>query len=162
MTGDEPMRREPYGSLVRHADMTGLSHYGWNEIVVDGRGNVDVNSVVFRFGEEGFRLRIIAMVSPGGSVRQVADGIAFPNGMVVTPDNTTLIVAESFAGRLTAFDSAPDGSLTNRCLWADVGGSGGGGLQGRWQADQRRSGKVARSNVAGSAQDPRTASQVRR
>ena len=49
----------------------------------------------------------------------MADGIAFPNGMVVTPDNSTLIVAESFAGRLTAFDIADDGSLSNRRVWAD-------------------------------------------
>ena len=52
-------------------------------------------------------------------MRQVADGIAFPNGMVVTPDNATLIVAESFAGRLTAFDIAADGGLSNRRVWAD-------------------------------------------
>ena len=56
---------------------------------------------------------------PDGAVRQVADGIEFPNGMVVTPDNSTLIIAESFAGRLTAFDIAADGSLSNRRVWAD-------------------------------------------
>jgi hypothetical protein len=56
----------------------------------------------------------------------VADGLAFPNGMVVTPDNTTLIVAESFSGTLTAFDIAADGSLRNRRVWADLGGPGKG------------------------------------
>jgi sugar lactone lactonase YvrE len=61
----------------------------------------------------------ISLVTPDGSVRQVADGVEFPNGMVVTPDNATLIVAESFAGRLSAFDIAPDGSLPNRRVWAD-------------------------------------------
>ena len=62
---------------------------------------------------------IIALVTPDGVARQVADGIEFPNGMVVTPDNSTLIVSESFAGRLTAFDIAADGSLSNRRVWAD-------------------------------------------
>ena len=126
LTGRELLRREPDGSLVRHADLSGLSDYGWNEIVVDGRGNIYVNSVGFRFGEEEFRPGIIALVTPDGSVRQVADDVHFPNGMVVTPDNKTLIVAESFAGKLTAFDIAPDGGLANRRVWADVGGPGGG------------------------------------
>src|SRR5437773_291842 len=56
--------------------------------------------------------------------REVADGLAFPNGMAVTPDNGTLIIAESFAARLTAFDIAADGSLSNRRVWADVTGDG--------------------------------------
>jgi sugar lactone lactonase YvrE len=59
-------------------------------------------------------------------VRQVADDLAFPNGMAVTPDNPTLIVAESFAGRLTAFDLAADGGLSNRRVWADLGQGGDG------------------------------------
>jgi sugar lactone lactonase YvrE len=57
-------------------------------------------------------------------VRKAAGNIAFPNGMVVTPDNSTLVVAESFAGRLTAFDIAADGSLSNRRVWADHTGDG--------------------------------------
>jgi sugar lactone lactonase YvrE len=59
-------------------------------------------------------------VTPDGSARQVADGIAFPNGVVVTPDNSTLIIAESYGNRLTAFDIAADGGLSNRRVWADV------------------------------------------
>ena len=70
---------------------------------------------------EAFKPGIIALVTSDGSVRQVADGIAFPNGMAVTPDNATLIVAESYARRLTAFDIAPDGGLSNRRVWADLG-----------------------------------------
>src|SRR5438093_4150120 len=105
VTGEALLRREPDGSMVTHVDLSGLSGYGWNEIVVDGRGNIYVNSVGFRFGEEDFRPGIIALVTPDGSVRQVADDMAFPNGMVVTPDNTTLIVAESFSGKLIAFDN---------------------------------------------------------
>jgi sugar lactone lactonase YvrE len=124
MTGEDLLRREADGSLVPHADLRDLSDYGWNEIVVDGRGNIYLNSVGFRFGAEEFRPGSIALVTPDGSVRQVADGVAFPNGMVITPDNKTLIVAESFAGILTAFDIADDGSLANRRVWADVGGDG--------------------------------------
>jgi sugar lactone lactonase YvrE len=124
VTGQELLRREADGSLVTHADLGGLSPYGWNEIVVDGRGNIYVNSIGFRFGEEDFRPGMIALVTPDGGVRRVADGIAFPNGMVVTSDNKTLIVAESFTGKLTAFDIAADGSLANRRVWADIGGDG--------------------------------------
>jgi sugar lactone lactonase YvrE len=104
------LSREPDGTLRTHADLTGLSGNPWNEIVVDGRGNVYVNAS-----------GVIALVTPDGSVRQVADGGAFPNGMAVTPDNTTLILAESYAKRLTAFDIAADGSLSNRRVWADLG-----------------------------------------
>jgi sugar lactone lactonase YvrE len=117
------LRREPDGTLVTHADLGSLSDGSWNEIVVDGRGNAYVNGAGFDLmaGEE-FAPGIIALVTPDGSARQVADGIAFPNGMAVTPDNSTLIVAESYASRLTAFDIAADGSLSNRRVWADVEG----------------------------------------
>src|SRR5205823_13939854 len=124
VTGDERTRQEPDGSMVPHADLTHLDDHRWNEIVVDGRGNIYINGMGFRFGAEEFRPGIIALVTPDGSARQVADGIAFPNGMVITPDNKTLVVAESFAGKLTAFDIAADGGLSNRRVWADVGGDG--------------------------------------
>ena len=120
------LRREPDGTLVTHADLSSLAR-GWNEIVVDGRGNAYVNGSNFDFlGGGEFIPGIIALVTLDGSVRQVADGIAFPNGMIVTPDNSTLIVAESFASRLTAFDIAADGSLSNRRVWAELGRGGDG------------------------------------
>jgi sugar lactone lactonase YvrE len=106
------LRRESDGTLVTHADLRSLSDKTWNEIVVDGRGNAYVN------GGPG----IIALVTPDSSARRVADGIAFPNGMAVTPDNATLIIAESHGKKLTAFDIASDGSLSNRRVWADLGG----------------------------------------
>ena len=126
MTGEELTRREPDGTMVRHADLSHLSDHGWNEIVVDGRGNIYLNSICFDFmAGSAPSPGIIALVTPDGSVRQVADGIDFPNGMVVTPDNTTLIISESFARRLTAFDIAADGSLSNRQVWAeDIGPDG--------------------------------------
>jgi len=106
------LRTETDGSLVTHADLRHLSGGPWNEIVVDGRGNIYINGGP----------RIIALIDSDGAARQVTDGIAFPNGMAVTPDNSTLIVAESHGKRLTAFDIAADGSLSNRRVWADLGG----------------------------------------
>jgi sugar lactone lactonase YvrE len=114
------LRREPDGSLVTHADLSGLSDHPWNDIVVDGRGNAYVGNIGFDFGGGEFAPGILALVGPDGVARQVADGVAFPNGMVVTPDNSTLIVAESYANGLTAFDIAADGSLSNRRVWADL------------------------------------------
>jgi sugar lactone lactonase YvrE len=116
------LRHEPDGSLVTHVDLTSLSAHPWNEIVVDGRGSAYVNNIGFDFPASEFAPGIIALVTLDGSVRQVADGVAFPNGMVVTPDNTTLILAESYGNRLTAFDIAADGSLSNRRVWADLDG----------------------------------------
>jgi sugar lactone lactonase YvrE len=116
------LRREPDGSLVTHADLSGLSLHPWNDIVVDGRGNAYVGNIGFEFPGGEFAPGILALVTPDGSARQAADGVAFPNGVVVTPDNSTLIVAESYANRLTAFDIAADGSLSNRRVWAELDG----------------------------------------
>jgi sugar lactone lactonase YvrE len=118
------LRREPDGSLVTHADLSGLAEKGhpWNEIVVDGRGNAYINNQGFAFPGGEFAPGTIALLTPDGSARQVADGIAFPNGMAVTPDNQTLIVAESYGNKLTAFDIAADGSLSDGRVWADLDG----------------------------------------
>jgi sugar lactone lactonase YvrE len=130
VTGGELLRVEPDGSRVRHADLRHVSAFGWSEITVDGRGNAYVNSLNFDFADfndvlaSGAAPGKIALVTADGTARDVADGLAFPNGMAVTPDNGTLIVAESFAARLTAFDIATDGSLSNRRVWADVTGDG--------------------------------------
>jgi sugar lactone lactonase YvrE len=115
------LRREPDGSLVTHADLSGLSNRPWNDIVVDGRGNAYVGNIGFDFPGGEFAPGTLALVTPDGSARQVADGVAFPNGMVVTPDNSTLILAESYGSRLTAFDIAADGGLFDRRAWADLG-----------------------------------------
>ncbi len=116
------LRREPDGSLATHADLTGVSRHTWNDIVVDGRGNAYVNNAGFDFPGGEFALGIVALVTPNGTARQVAEGVAFPNGMAVTPDNSTLIVAESYGNRLKAFDIAADGSLSNPRMWADLDG----------------------------------------
>ena len=125
--GRRLLRLEAGGSLVTHIDLSDLSDHGWNEIVVDGRGNAYVNSVGFDLmGGEEPKPGIVAVVTPDGSARQVADGLAFPNGMVVTPDDSTLIVAESYEGRLTAFEVGEGGELSNRRVWANLGEGGDG------------------------------------
>ena len=130
ITGRELIRVEPDGSRVPHIDLSHISPYGWSEITVDGRGNIYVDSLNFDFADfmdvlaKGDAPGKIALVTPDGEAREVADGLAFPNGMVVTPDNRMLIVAESFARRLTAFDIGEAGSLSNRRVWADATGDG--------------------------------------
>jgi sugar lactone lactonase YvrE len=116
------LRLERDGSLATHADLTALSDHALNEIVVDGRGNAYVNGAGFDLmAGEDFAPGIVALVAPDQPPRQVADGMAFPNGMAIAPDTATLIVAESYARRLTAFDIQPDGGLANRRVWADLG-----------------------------------------
>jgi sugar lactone lactonase YvrE len=117
------LRMESGGELLTHADLSGLSEKGhpWNEIVIDGRGNAYINNQGFDFPGGEFAPGTIALLTPDGAARQVADGIAFPNGMAVTPDNSTLIVAESYGNKLTAFDIEASGSLSNRRVWADTG-----------------------------------------
>jgi sugar lactone lactonase YvrE len=117
------LRQEPDGSLVDHADPSALGG-GLNEIVVDGRGNVYVNGGSDFHPDEGEAPGFINLITPDGTVRRVAEGIAFPNGMAITPDNLKLIIAESFAGTLTAFDIDPDGGLSNRRVWAPIRGDG--------------------------------------
>jgi sugar lactone lactonase YvrE len=116
------LRRELDGSLVTHADLSSLSEYPWNDIVVDGRGNAYIGNIGFDFVGGEFAPGIVALVTPDGSARLVADGVAFPNGVVVTPDNATLILAESYGNRLTAFDIAADGSLSKGRVWASLDG----------------------------------------
>lgn len=104
-----------------------LAPYGgtgrpWNEVVVDPRGHVFVNMPGSMPGEEP-KPGVLAVVTPDGRTRDVAGDLWFPNGMAVTPDGTTLVVAESHAHRLTAFTIAADGSLTDRRVWAELGES---------------------------------------
>jgi sugar lactone lactonase YvrE len=112
------LRREPDGSLLPHAE---LGASGWNDIVVDGRGNAYVNSVGFDMtaGEDP-RPGHVVLATTDGAVRRVAEDLAFPNGMAVTGDNATLIVAESHGPRLTAFAIDADGTLGGRRVFADL------------------------------------------
>ncbi|GGL14623.1 gluconolaconase [Sphaerisporangium melleum] len=115
------LRLEPDGSLVTQAELSGLGR-GWNDIAVDGRGNIYVDHIGFdMMVGEAPAPGYVVHVGPDGSAREVAGGMAFPNGMAVTPDDATLIVAESYGNRLTAFDIDADGGLSNRRVWAETG-----------------------------------------
>jgi sugar lactone lactonase YvrE len=120
----------PDGSLVTTGDAirrhgsggvtTRLREQGANEIVTDPRGHTYVDGFDFDFlGGGAPTPGWIDLLGPDGSSRRVAEDVAFPNGMVITPDGATLVVAESFARRLTAFDIADDGGLSGRRVWAD-------------------------------------------
>jgi sugar lactone lactonase YvrE len=117
------LRQEPGGSLEVHGDLRSLSDPpAGNELVVDARGNAFVNGGGFDLmAGEDFAPGIVALIGPYGSARRVAGGLAFPNGMLIMPDERTLIVAESYARRLTAFDLAEDGTLSNGRVWAELG-----------------------------------------
>lgn len=115
------LRRERDGSLVTHAELARLDTHPWSDMVVDGRGNAYVGCIGFDFPGGDPAPGILALVTKDGAIRKVADGVMFPNGVAVTPDNQTLILAESYASRLSAFDIAPDGGLSGRRVWADLG-----------------------------------------
>ncbi|HZM78406.1 MAG TPA: SMP-30/gluconolactonase/LRE family protein [Candidatus Limnocylindrales bacterium] len=112
-------RLEPDGSLATHAE---LGPGMFNEIVLDGAGNIYVNGGGFDGPGN------ILVVTPDGAVREVATGIEFGNGMVVTPDGSTLIVAESWGNRLSAFDIGTGGGLSNRRVWAELGDAAPDGI----------------------------------
>ena len=128
VAGQQLLARESDGTLATYAELGAVSTKPWNDIVTDGRGNTYVNNIGFDFPAGEFAPGLIALITPGGRVRQVADGLAFPNGMAVTADNSTLIIAESYGGVLTAYDIAPDGDLTNHRVWADLQGAAPDGI----------------------------------
>jgi len=116
------LRREPDGALTPHAELGAVASTPWNDIVVDGRGNAYVNNIGFDFPDGEFAPGFIVLVTPDGAVTRVADGLAFPNGMAVSADGSTLIVAESYAEQLTAYTIADDGMLNDRRVWAATPG----------------------------------------
>lgn len=116
---------QPDGSLSAHGDLDRL----WNEVVVDGRGNTFVNEIGFdMMSGAPPAAGTIAVVRPDGEMREVAGDVWFPNGMAVTPDDATLIVAESYGHRLTAFDITAEGDLSNRRVWAELGDAAPDGI----------------------------------
>lgn len=115
------LRREADGSLVPHAGLSTLATGSCNDMVVDARGNAYVGNFGVRPSSgEPPAAAVLACAAADGTVRAVADDLVFPNGMVITPGGRTLVVAETFANRLTAFDVAADGSLGNRRTWAET------------------------------------------
>lgn len=115
------LRRERDGSLILHADLSPICTKPWNDIVVSESGNAYVDNINFDFPGGEPAPGLIALVTPDGMARQVADDLWFPNGMSITPDGSTLIVGESYGSRLTAFDIGADGDLSRRRVWAQTG-----------------------------------------
>ncbi len=94
-----------------------------NDMVVDRRGRAYVGGFGFDLlAGETARSTVLLCAEPGGGVQVAADDLHFPNGMVITPDGKTLIVAETLGGRLTAFDTDAKGGLTNRRVFAAIDG----------------------------------------
>ena len=122
MTDRRVLRQEANGDLVTHADLAALAPFHCNDMVVDGRGNAYVGN----FGFDLFDRAVtpcdtnLILVEPSGRATSVADGLAFPNGAVITADGATLIVGESQGRRLTAFTIAADGTLFDRRVWAEL------------------------------------------
>ena len=109
------------GLLTERADLTELSGFHCNDMVVDIYGNAFIGNFGFNtYDGEEIKPTNLILVRPGEEPVLAADNLFFPNGTVITPDNKTLIVGETYAARLTAFDKSEDGSLSNRRIWADL------------------------------------------
>jgi sugar lactone lactonase YvrE len=115
------LRREADGSLVVHADLSGLTR-GWlNDFAVDGAGRAFVGHFGFDlFAGEPLAPGSIIRVDPDGHIAEVAGDVFFPNGSVITADGR-LLVGETFGNRVSAFRIQEDGSLTDRTTWAQFG-----------------------------------------
>ncbi|MGI9600384.1 MAG: SMP-30/gluconolactonase/LRE family protein [Acidimicrobiales bacterium] len=120
------LRLEPDGTLVEHADLSGLAEYHCNDMVVAANGDAYVGNFGFDLhggGMDAFAPGTLALVRPDGSVSAAADDMWFANGSVITPDGGTLIVGETFGARYSAFSIESDGSLGDRRVWAEVPGT---------------------------------------
>lgn len=114
------LRLDPEGVNVV-ADLNKFNTVLCNDMVVDKKGRAYIGNFGFDyFNNKPFAPTKLILVEPDGAARVVVDNMAFPNGTVITPDDKTLIIAETFAAKLTAFDVMADGSLTGRRVWANL------------------------------------------
>jgi len=132
MTRQQLLRVEPDGTIELHADLSALARHWCNDMVVDESGRAyvgffgfDIEAWMDRGGGETPRAELL-VVEPDGAVSVGATDLMFPNGSVLTPGTRghVLVVAESFGGRLSAFDVAADGGLSGARVWADVSALG--------------------------------------
>ena len=115
------LRRDADGKFRTHADLSAIATWHANDMVVDARGTAYVGNFGFSLTpRESPRPAQLARVGADGAVSVAAEDLWFPNGAVITPDGQTLIIGESAAQRLTAFSIAPDGSLSDRRVWAQM------------------------------------------
>lgn len=141
-----------------HADLTGATRFRANDLLVDPAGRAYVSSFGFDL-EAGAAPEPTALlrVDPDGSVHVAAEDVVFPNGMVLGPDGATLVVAETYAARLTAFDVAADGSLSGRRVFAELPGVAPDGIcldaEGQVWVATARSPEVLRVRDGGEVTD---------
>lgn len=122
--GDRRLLRLEADGLVEHADLSAFAPKATNDMVVDAHGRAYVGNWGFDFlAGEPPTGTVLVMVEPDGTARVVAEDLLFPNGTVITPDGKTLVIAETFGARLTAFDVAPDGGLAGRRVFAQLQGA---------------------------------------
>lgn len=121
MTGHKLWRRGPTGRAMLHADLAELSRGEANDMVVDDHGRAYVGSYGFDLaaGEDPAGATLMR-VDPDGSVHAAAEGLRFPNGAMITPDGSTLIVAETIAARFSAFTIGPGGRLSDQRVYAQI------------------------------------------
>jgi sugar lactone lactonase YvrE len=112
------LRIEPDGRAVVHGDMSAVATGRCNDMVVDAAGRAYVGNFGYDYPAGEMKPANLARVDPDGAVSVAAEDLMFPNGSIITPDGKTLIVGETFASRMTAFDIGADGSLSNRRVWA--------------------------------------------
>lgn len=111
------------GQLRLVADLSDIATGPCNDMVVDSEGRAYVGNFGYdRHSGEAERSAQLVRVDPDGTVSLAADDLMFPNGAIITPDGKTMVIAETFANRLTAFDIAADGALGNRRVWAELEG----------------------------------------
>ncbi|MEM9667845.1 MAG: SMP-30/gluconolactonase/LRE family protein [Pseudomonadota bacterium] len=115
------LRRKPDGKVSEHADVSALVPRRINDMIVDTLGRAWVGNFGFLFDEgEPPASTVLVRVDPDGSYHFAADNLMFPNGMVITDNGKTLVVAETFGRKLTAFDIDEDSILSNRRTWAEM------------------------------------------
>jgi len=134
-----------------YASLAGFGDHPWNELVLAADGSAYVNNIGFAYGgvvdpSQAGPVGFIVLVRPDGSVQRVADGLEFPNGMAVVDDGRTLLVAESWGSRLTAYAIGADGQLSGRRVWADTPGLHPDGIDAH-SADERGDATVSLADV---------------
>ncbi|MGH2944731.1 MAG: SMP-30/gluconolactonase/LRE family protein [Solirubrobacteraceae bacterium] len=118
---DRRLLRLDDGELAAVGRLDALARFPANDLVVDARGRAYVGNFGWEYGAEPeIRATDLIRIDPDGTTVVAAEDVIFPNGCVITPDGRTLLLSETFAGRVTAFDVAEDGSLSNRRVWADL------------------------------------------
>lgn len=128
MTDRRLLRHDP-GGLVSVADLSEYAPGHCNDMIVDRHGRAYIGNFGFDLiGKASVQPTVLLLVTQDGQVRVVANDLLFPNGCVITPDGSTLIVAETFGKRLTAFCIAADGSLSDRRIWAELGDAAPDGI----------------------------------